>query len=278
MPQLSPGATVHPTAILDGDVVLADDVHVGPHCVLSGSVRIGPGSRLIGNVYLTGPLTLGAENTIYPFVCLGFAPQHAKFDPNEPGRGLEIRDGNTFREHVTIHRAFTDDDPTRIGDRNMFMASSHAGHDCQIGSDCTLVNASHLGGHVEVADGVIVGGGTVVHQFCRLGRGAMLSGGMATSLDVPPHFMLTATNLCGAVNLIGLRRGGVPREEIDTIRWVYRTMYRTGASIATATEMLREREDDPIVAEYIAFIEGSKRGIVHGRGRPVRGVTTDADA
>jgi UDP-N-acetylglucosamine acyltransferase len=262
---------IHPTAVLDGEVSLADDVVVGPGCVLTGPVTIGAGSRLIGSAYLTGPLTLGRDNVVYPFTCLGFAPQHVKFDPNEPGRGLEIGEGNSFREHVTIHRAFADDGPTRIGNRNYFMATSHAGHDCRVGDDCTFVNGALLAGHVTVQDRVTIGGGTMVHQFTHIGRGAMLSGAMAVGLDVPPWFMLTGINICGAVNLIGLRRSGMERKQIDLVRWVHRILCRSGLSVKKAVEKIRERAGDPLIDEYIAFIESSERGICHGVGKTIRG-------
>lgn len=262
---------IHPTTITEGEAQLAEDVVIGPHCVLTGPITIGAGTRLIGNVYVQGPLTMGGGNTVYPFTCLGFAPQHGKYDPNEPGEGLNIGDGNTFREHVTIHRAFTEEGPTRIGDRNYFMATSHAGHDCVVGDDCTFVNGSALGGHCIVEDRVIIGGSTVVHQFCRLGRGAMLSGAMGLGMDLPPWFMLTGNNICGSINLVGLRRSGMPREQIDEVRWVYRTLYRAGMSVKQALEAIRQRADSPIVAEYVRFIESSDRGICPARGKAIRG-------
>jgi UDP-N-acetylglucosamine acyltransferase len=263
---------VHPTAILEGDVLLADDVRVGPHCVISGPVRIGPGCRLIGNVYVHGPVTMGAENLVYPFSCIGFAPQSVSYDDAVPGHGVVIGDRNRLREGVTIHRAMTDDGPTRIGDDNFFMATSHAGHDAQVGNECILANGAMLGGHTHLGDRVNIGGGTAVHQFVRIGRGAMLSGGVATSRDVPPWFMLTGISVCGSINLIGLRRNGVSREEIDDVRWVYRTLSREGLSLKSAVERLKERRDRPLVAEYVAFIETSDRGICTGRGQASRGV------
>jgi UDP-N-acetylglucosamine acyltransferase len=265
-------ADVHPTAILEGDVQLGDGVTVGPHCVLTGPVSIGPGTTLIGNVYLNGPLTLGTNNVVYPFACLGFAPQHAKYDPQEPGHGLVIGDGNTFREHVTVHRAFTDDGPTRIGDRSVFMVSSHVGHDCQVGNDCMFVNDSALGGHCVIGDRVIVGGGTKVHQFVRVGHGAMFAGVAGATQDVPPWFMITGINVCGGVNLVGMRRAGLRSEQIDEIRWVYRTICRDGHSVKEALNLLKERADSDVVAEYVRFIESSDRGICQGPGQAIRGM------
>lgn len=268
-------ATIHPSAILEGDIRLADDVIIGSGCILSAppqsAITIGTGTRLIGNAYLHGPLTLGERNTIYPFVTLGMSPQDLKWDPNVPGAGLVIGSGNTFRESVTINRATSHETPTRVGNNNYWMINSHAGHDCIVGNNCIFANGTLLAGFVRVDDRVITGGNATIHQFCRVGRGAMLSGTMGMSLDLPPFFMLTAGNVAGSINLIGLRRSGMPSEDIDMVKWVYRTLYRDGMSIKKATEALRERADHPLVCEYIEFIESSKRGICLAHGKAIRG-------
>ena len=272
LPYTFPMPAIHPTAILDCRCDVAEDVTIGPHCVLTGAIIIGSGSRLLGNVYLQGPLTIGKNNAIYPFTCLGFAPQHAKYDAEEPGCGLVIGDNNTFREHVTIHRAFTDAGPTRIGSHNYFMVNSHVGHDCAVGDHNTFVNNSALAGHCVMEDHVIIGGGTAVHQFCRIGRGAMLTGGTGVTQDIPPWFMLTGLNIWSTVNLIGLRRNGMSREQIEEVRWVHRIICREGHTVKTALELLKERSESPIVSEYIEFIESSERGICRARGQAARGM------
>jgi UDP-N-acetylglucosamine acyltransferase len=265
---------VHSSAVLHGDIELADDVVIGPHCVLDavgGRIVLGPGTRLIGNVYLTGPLTMGRGNTAYPFATLGMPPQDLKWDPAVPGAGLVIGDGNTFRESATINRATSHESPTIVGDKNYWMINSHAGHDCRIGNNCIFANGTLLAGFVQVDDRVITGGNATIHQFCRVGRGAMLSGTMGMSMDLPPFFMLTAGNVAGSINLIGLRRSGMPSEDIDTVKWVYRTLYREGVPPKKALETLRERGDHPIVREYVEFIESSKRGICPAQGKAIRG-------
>lgn len=256
---------------------LADDVGVGPYCILDGTmgpIRVGAGTRLMANVHITGPMELGKRNTVYPFVCLGFAPQDLKWDPARAGAGVRIGDGNTFREHVTIHRATSDDSPTVIGDNNYFMACSHVGHDCVIASNCIFANSTLLGGFVRIDERVITGGNATVHQFCRVGRGAMLSGSAGMSQDLPPFFMLTALNLAGSINVVGLRRMEVFPRKIDTVRWVYKTLYRRGLSTQSALAALQERyerEKLPIIEEYIEFIGTSRRGICPGVARPARG-------
>ncbi len=276
-------SSVHPTSMLSGDVQLDDSVAIGPHCVLdgtSGPIVLGAGTRLIGNVYLTGPLTMGVNNTIYPFACLGFSPQDLKWDPARPGAGIVIGDGNTFREQVTIHRATSDDAPTRIGNENYFMACSHAGHDCRIASNCIFANGTLLAGFVQIDDRVITGGTAAVHQYVRIGRGTMLSGTFGIVQDLPPWFMLTGFNIAGSINLVGLRRSGASRDDIENVRWVYKTLYRRGLSLQSALGEMRarlERDEQPLIGEYIEFISTSKRGICRGVGKAARGAATAAE-
>ncbi len=266
--------TVHPTAILDGDITLADDVEIGPNCVLQGDITIGPQCRLLGNVYLQGPLTMGEANLCYPFVCLGFSPQSTGYDHEAAGHGVVIGDRNRFREHVTVHRAMTDDGPTRVGDDNYFMVNSHAGHDCRVGSRNILANNVALGGHVTTGDRINIGGGTMVHQFCRVGDGAMLSGAMGLSYDLPPHFMLTGINRAGGINLVGLRRSGATKEEIEQVRWVFKMLYRRNLTMQTAIDALQERAHEPKVQMYIDFIATCERGICPGHTKTQRGPDT----
>lgn len=264
-------AEIHPTAIVEPNVRLADDVAIGPHCVLTSEISIGPGCRLIGNAYINGPLRMGEGNIVYPFCCLGFAPQHAKYDPNEPGRGVEIGGHNTFREGVTVHRAFLDDGPTRIGDHNDFMTTSHVGHDSIVGNHVTMVTGAMLGGHTIIEDRVTIGGNTGIHQFVRVGRGAMLSGGTTLTKDLPPWFMLTGFNIAGSLNVIGMRRNGLSREEIANVRRAYRILARQPMSKEKRLEMLRQRAGEPMIDEYIAFLESSTRGIAQAFGQSKRG-------
>lgn len=268
---------IHPSAVIQGDVQLADDVEIGPGCVLFGPITLGAGCVLVANACLHGPLRMGERNIVYPSAALGFAPQDLGFDPRKAGAGCVIGDRNTFREGVTIHRGKTEV-PTTVGHDNYWMAFSHAGHDSIIGSHCVFGNSTLIAGHVEVADRVISGGNVSVHQFVRLGRGVFISGAMATSLDVPPYFMVTGDNIAGSLNLVGMRRSGMSREQIDTVRWVYRTVMRSGLPPKAALVQLRERAGDPLVDEYIRFIETAKRPIIHGAGRAVRGSVTVAAA
>ena len=258
---------IHPTAILEGDIQLADDVEIGPSCILRGTISIGAGSVLVQSVHLQGPLAIGARNAFYPGVAIGFAPQDKGYPHDKPGTGTVIGDGNTFREHVTIHRATRDDRPTRVGDRNFWMACSHAGHDAQVGSDCVFANNTLLAGHAEVADKVITGGGAGVHQFVRIGRGAMLGGLCGASKDVCPFFTLTATNYVGGFNRIGMRRGGASPAEIDLVRTMYGILVRSRKPYSQRLRELEALAGSPLADEFLAFVTSSKRGISTRHGR-----------
>lgn len=261
---------IHPTASVSAQARLADDVVVGPYCVIEGPVELGPGCRLLGHVYIEGPAVIGARNTFYPFACIGFAPQHRRFDPAQPGAGLRIGDDNTFRESVTVHRAFTDQ-PTTLGSRNYLMVAAHIGHDCRVGDDCTFANSVLLGGHVEVGDGATLGGNAGIHQHCRIGRLAMVGGVCDAVQDVPPFCVVHHTRRVSSLNLVGLRRAGY-RDHIAPLKRAFDLLYRRGHANQTAIRLIGdELGHDPLCREFAAFIAGTKRGIVsYARSREAR--------
>ncbi len=252
---------IHATALVEDGVDLADDVSVGPNSVLSGKITIGAGSRIIGSAYLQGPLEIGEGCLIYPFSSIGFAPQSVDFDPRQEGRGVVVGDRVTVRESVSIHRAMTDAGPTIIGDECYLMANAHVGHDTKLGYRCILANGALLGGHVILGNRAFVGGNAAIHQFCRIGRLTMLSGGMAISRDLPPFFTLTGMNVAGSINEVGMRRAGISREDIEDVRWVYKVLYRRKLGVAAAMRAIEERKTRPIVREFIEFMNESKRGL-----------------
>ncbi|MDG2423986.1 MAG: acyl-ACP--UDP-N-acetylglucosamine O-acyltransferase [Phycisphaerales bacterium] len=267
MPQTS---TIHPTAVIEGDVHLDDDVIVGPHCLITGPVTIKSGTRLLGQNWIYGRAEIGHGNVLYPGARIGGPPQDLGFDHDQPEPGIVIGNENVFREGFTGHRGKTDQ-PTRIGNNNYFMTNTHVGHDCHIHNNCQLATGACLGGHTLVDDKVIVGGNTATHQFVHLGHGAFLSGAVATSGNVPPWFTLTWINTCGSINLVGMRRSGMSNEDIKQRKWVFKVLYRKGYSLAKAMDILREQADDPIVQEYVTFIESGDQPIAHGIVKHTRG-------
>ncbi len=268
---------IHSTAILEGDISLADDVVIGPNCVLQGEITIGAGTTIIGNAYLTGKLVLGERNTVYPFACIGFAAQDINYPPDQYEPGIVIGDDNTFRESMTVHRA-TQDVATTIGNSNFFMTTSHVGHDCQVGNHVTLVTDAAIGGHVHIQDKALIGGASSVHQFVTIGKGAMLAGGIIATYDVLPYFLLTGYNIVGSVNIVGMRRSGMDRKEITRRKEIFKLLYRSDHSHNTAVELLK-KQNDPIALEYVEAIESSRRGIVppaHAKRNARRGTSVEA--
>ena len=251
---------IHPTAIIDPQARLAPDVVVGPGCIIDGPVQLGEGTRLMAHVFLQGPLSIGRNNTIYPHACLGYSPQDRKYALDDPGPGVVIGHGNTFREGCTIHRA-TKDKPTTIGDDNYLMVNSHVGHDSVMGDHCTMTNGSVLGGHVQLGDNVTLGGNAGVHQFCRVGRLAMISGNEGISRDLPPFCVCYHTRRVGSLNLVGLRRAGL-RQHIDPLKQAFNIFFRKQHSNTRALRLIDEQlGDDPLCREFAQFIRQTRRGI-----------------
>jgi UDP-N-acetylglucosamine acyltransferase len=223
-------------------------------------VTLGPKTQLLSHARVQGPITLGSNCVVYPFACLGMAPQDRKFDPQEQGAGIVIGDDNVFRESFTVHRA-TGDRPTTIGHRNYFMANSHVGHDCLIGNDCTIANGVLFGGHCELGDKVMFGGNAGMHQFCRIGRLAMVSGITPVVQDVPPFCTVYTTGFVGSLNLVGLRRGGY-RDSINALKRAFDILYRQRHTNTTACDLIEAHlGHDPLCLELARFVRASKRGI-----------------
>lgn len=255
----------HPTAVVSADATLAADVKVGPYAVIDGLVTLGPGCVVGAHVHLIGPLNVGAGNTFGTGAVIGGPPQHLAY-AGEPTL-VQIGTGNSFREHVTVHRGMpTGVGPgtgsTRIGDGNLFMAGSHVAHDCRVGSHGIFANNALLAGHVETGDRVLLSGNSAVHQFCRVGRLALLSGASASSKDIPPFWVMQDVNRVCGVNVVGMRRAGVPTAEIQAVRRAFRMIYLQRQPIPAALLKIEaECGDLPAVRELVAFVRASKRGI-----------------
>jgi UDP-N-acetylglucosamine acyltransferase len=260
--------TIHPTAVVDTKCELAPDVEIGPWCVLSGAVRLAAGVRLIGNCYLSGPLSVGAGTILYPFVCLGFPGQDYKFKPGDPTPGVTIGANCILREHVTVHSATKPDRPTSVGDKVMMMVGSHVGHDGRLGSNAILVNGAVMAGHSEVGDNVIMSAGTMVHQFTRVGRLAMMQGDSAISMDVPPFCLAYGHNAIIGINVVGLRRSGMDRGHITTVREAFRKALRVPLSKPERVAVLEELgRDCPPVMEMARFVAEAKKLALPRQGR-----------
>lgn len=232
-------------------------------------MKIGPGARLVGHVYLNGPVEIGANTILYPFACVGFPGQDYKFKLGDPTAGVVIGSDCILREHTTVHAATKPDAPTRLGNRVFMMAGSHVGHDGSVGHNVIMVNNSCIGGHARLDDNCTLSGGVLIHQFCRVGRLAFVSGGSAMSTNVPPFCTAWGRNTLIGVNLVGLRRSGVAREHITEVRRAFRDcFYRQTLPKAEMVELLSERgRTCPPVAELAAFVAESNRPLSSGRAR-----------
>lgn len=254
--------TIHPSAVVDKDAELHDTVEIGPGCVISGKVRLDRGVRLIANVCIHGPASVGADTVLYPGVCLGFPPQDVKFKLGDRTAGVIIGTSCILRENVTVHAATSEQNPTAVGDRCFMMVNTHLGHDARIGTGVVMVNNSALGGHAHVADNATLGGGALLHQFARVGRNAFISGFSGITCDVPPFCIAYGRNHLAGLNLVGLRRAGVPRDQITLLREAYRKTIRAGISRADMVTILRGMADRcPAAAELADFIATGKRAL-----------------
>jgi UDP-N-acetylglucosamine acyltransferase len=257
---IAQSARIHPSAVIAPEAELADDVRVGPHVVIEGAARVGPGCVLGPGVHLVGPLVMGRDNQVFSHAVLGEQPQHLRY-AGEPTR-LEVGDHNVFREGVTVHRGTTHSWATRIGSHNYLMANSHVAHDCQVGDHCILANGALLAGHCVLEDHVYLSGNSAIHQFVRVGRLALLSGLSASTKDVPPFIIGQRTNYVVGVNVVGMRRAGIPTEHIDAVRRAFHLLYREGLALPQALSRIeQELGHYPEVAEMVAFIRASPRGI-----------------
>ncbi len=262
---------IHPSAIVDPKAELADDVQVGAFCIIRGPVKIGAGTIIDDRTHVQGPTVIGERCKLGPLALVGLDPQHLKYN-GEPTR-LIIGNDVIIREMASIHRAFRSgpDDATRIGDRCFLMGSCHVGHDCVVGNDVVISAGVLLAGHVHIADRVFIGGGTAIHQFCRVGRCAIIAGREAVSRDIPP-FAAARYGGLKAYNMIGCRRNGLSRESIHAIRAAFFCIHHHRTIAAALDAICREVPQVPEVRELVEFFQTTKRGIqpsVHFR-RPAQ--------
>ncbi len=254
---------IHPSAIVHPSAKLASDVSVGPFSVIEANVEIGPGTRIGAHVVVKGRTQIGRDNHIFSFASVGEAPQDKKYAGEDTA--LEIGDRNTIREFCTINIGTAQDvGVTRIGHDNWIMAYSHIAHDCQIGSHTVFANHATLAGHVHIGDHVTLGGFTGVHQFVRVGAHAFTGISAVITQDVPPYVMVAGnpTKPYG-INAEGLRRRGFSADTIACIKAAYKTLYRSGLSLAAAKDQLAQQcAQCPELTPFLEFLHASSRGIM----------------
>ena len=256
--QVSQFVHIHP------DAKIGKDVTIGPFVTIDKNVVIGDGCKIGSNVTILEGARIGNRVTIFPGAVISAIPQDLKFKGEETT--AEIGDDTVIRECVTINRGTAAKGKTVVGEGCLIMAYCHVAHDCRVHNHLIMSNAVQLAGEVEVDDYAIIGGGTLVHQFCHLGSHIMIQGGALINKDVPPFVKGAREPLCyTGVNSIGLRRRGFDSDKIREIQDIYRYLYLSRMNVSDAVQAIRERVPQTTERdEILNFIESSERGIIKG--------------
>jgi len=254
-------ATIHPSASVDPSAELGADVEIGPYCIVGPNVKLGARTKLIAHVYIDRWVTMGSDNTAYPYSIIGTPAQDISYKGEETH--LIIGDGNIFREHCSMHRGTVRGrSKTTIGSNNFFMAQSHVAHDCIVADNVIMAQAATLGGHVRIAEHVIIGGLAAVHQYCRVGRHAFIGGLSAVVADVIPYGSAFGVHAhLAGLNVVGMKRRNFSREMIHDLRAAYRLLFAEEGTfqerLEDAAEIYADRAE---VIEILNFIreEGAR--------------------
>ncbi len=258
---------IHPTALVDKNVQLADDVTIGPYCIVGPGVSIGAGTVLDSRVVITGHVTIGRENRLYPNVTLGGCPQILGMKPGDKMGGVVIGDRNVFRENVTIHPSRLEGTTTQVGSDNLLMVGSHLGHDCVIEDKIILSNYVQIAGHVKIEMGAWFSGLAASHQFVTIGRWSYIAAMAGLNRDVPPFLIVSGhyPPRVRGVNKRGLHRAGLNEEQQQSIHEAYRKLYRRGTTLLTNARELAQQ--DGLDENVRAMVESIFRSNTHRFGR-----------
>lgn len=252
---------IHPTAVIHPQAQIGANCQIGPYCVIGEHVVLGDECHLHSHVVIDGHTRLGRKNEIFPFASIGLKTQDLKW------RGgitrTEIGDENTFREYVTIHSATSDGESTIVGSRNHILAYCHLAHNVTLGNNIIMSNVATLAGHVTVEDHAVIGGLAAIHQFCRIGKMAIVGGCSKVVQDVPPYMLADGNPAeTRTVNKVGLERNAILEEAQDALRRAYKILFREGLTISNALARIeRELPSLPEIQHLISFTRASSRGI-----------------
>lgn len=248
---------IHNTAIISPKANIGQNVEIGPYCIIGDEVEIADNTILKSHIVVEGNTKIGKNNIIYPFVTIGLAPQDLKFKGEKSQ--VIIGDNNSIRENVTIHLGTKDGAMvTKIGSNCLLMVGAHIAHDCVIGNNVILANNATLAGHVEVGNNVIIGGLSAVHQFVRIGAGAMIGGMSGVESDVIPNGLVMGERAALAgLNLVGLKRRGVEREEIHALRNFFKKVFSDNETQFSNRVELAAQEfaEFKIVQDVLSFVK-----------------------
>ncbi len=250
---------IHPTAIVSKKAEVDPSVEIGPYVIIEDDVKIDRNVKIYAHAYICNGTEVGESTEIHIGAVLGHIPQDVAFKGKKTY--LKIGKKNIIREYVTIHRATKENTRTVIGDENYLMAASHVGHNCTIGNKVILANGALLAGHVTVEDGVFISGNVVVHQFCNIGRLAILGGFSGVNKDVPPYMAVRGQSIIWSINLIGIKRAGFSSKAIKEIKEAFRLIYKSDLNTKQALDKISESKPCAEVRYLVEFIRNSKRGI-----------------
>jgi UDP-N-acetylglucosamine acyltransferase len=257
---VDPSAVVAPTARIHPDSDIGPRTRIGDFCVIEQDVVIGADCLLEPYVYIKRWTTLGGRNTISAATVLGTDP----LDKNFTGERsyLRIGNGNTIREHYTISRGTKPESETIIGDGNYIMTAGHIAHNCTIGNDTVIASTALISGYVDIEDQAFVSGGVVVHQFSKIGRLAMIAGGIRVNMDAPPFFMYADFDIRpNGLNLVGLKRAGFTPDQIGALKRAYRLLYRSRLKLDDALRRIEQEIPTDETLHLVRFVRASQRGI-----------------
>lgn len=252
---------IHPTAIIEEGAQLDKNVSVGAYAYIGSNVKIGTGTIIHHHATVEGNTTLGEDNELFPYSFIGGKTQDLKHTGG--WTGLEIGNGNTFREYVTVHCGTHEGEITVLGSHNVMLAYSHIAHDCIVGNHLVMSANSALGGHCQVGDHINIGWAAGIHQFCRIGDYAMASACSKVVQDIPPY-MIADGNAAEVkiFNKVGLTRHGFSDDDLILVKFIYKTFYRQGLNRSQAANKLKEHpdRDNPVITRFLHFAESSDRG------------------
>ncbi|MEA1971800.1 MAG: acyl-ACP--UDP-N-acetylglucosamine O-acyltransferase [Candidatus Cloacimonadota bacterium] len=252
---------IHPTSIISENAIIGKNVEIGPNCLIGNNVKIGSDCKLIGNVQIGRNTTIGKNNYFAFSAVIGTDPQDLKYHGEETN--LVIGNNNTFREFVTINRSATMDEETTIGNNNLLMAYVHVAHNCHIKNNTILANTVQLAGHITIDDFAIIGGMTAMHQFVKIGKHAFIGGKSAIKKDVPPFTRGEGMPYrVKGLNSIGLQRKRFSKEQISSIKDVYKLFYQSGINFSEAL-IKAQKISTPTFEqqEFIQFVKQAERGL-----------------
>lgn len=250
---------IHSSAVVSAKAEIDPTADIGAGAVIEDGVKIGPRVKIWPYAYICVGTEIGEGTAVHMGAVIGHEPQ----DHSYKGQKTFTRIGknNVIREYVTIHRGTDEGSATVLGDNNMLMVQCHLGHNCEIENNVIIANSALLAGHVKVGSGAFISGNVVFHQFCRIGRLAMIGGFTGVNKDVPPYMLVRGPSTVRGINLVGLRRSGMSRDAIKEIKEAFALIYKNDLVLSDAIARIKETLHSDEIKHLVSFMDGSKRGI-----------------